>query len=185
MHHFMLDIETLGTAPGSVVLSVGAVKFDLESEILAPIVECSPFYSVITLDSSLKAGCTVDGRTLNWWMQQSPEAREAVFNDPKAIPLRDAASAFAKWSSDHAGPTAIWWAKSSPFDFPLLDVAFRRVGIPPIWNYRKLYDMRVISWLYEKVPVKYPAGVTAHHALHDAWEQAYVLKQYFKQKGTV
>ena len=26
--HAMIDIETLGTEPGSVVLSVGAVKFD-------------------------------------------------------------------------------------------------------------------------------------------------------------
>ena len=32
MNHLMIDLETLGTSADSVVLSVGAVKFDLDSK---------------------------------------------------------------------------------------------------------------------------------------------------------
>lgn len=32
MNHLMIDLETLGTSADAVILSVGAVKFDLESD---------------------------------------------------------------------------------------------------------------------------------------------------------
>ena len=30
MEHIMIDIETLGTKPGSIILSIAAVKFDID-----------------------------------------------------------------------------------------------------------------------------------------------------------
>src|ERR1700721_3055421 len=69
MNHVMADIETLGTRPGSVILSIGAVAFD-HRQGLGP-----EFHVKINQQSSERAGLTVDKGTLAWWMRQSPEAR--------------------------------------------------------------------------------------------------------------
>lgn len=63
--NIMLDLETLGTCPGSVILQIGAVRSNNGLE------------RTITIDSCLRAGLTVDGDTIGWWLRQSEAARRA------------------------------------------------------------------------------------------------------------
>lgn len=68
-NRIMVDLETLGTAPGSVILSIGAVRFDVEEGLL------DEFYVNIDVESSQRLGLTIDGATVMWWMKQSDAAR--------------------------------------------------------------------------------------------------------------
>ena len=79
MRHLMLDLETLGTTPGCVVLSIGAVEFDLDGI-------KSEFRAHIDVDSSTALGLKVDARTVMWWLDQSKEAQNALLQaDPFPI----------------------------------------------------------------------------------------------------
>ena len=82
----MLDIETGGTRPGSVIYSIGAVVFDtFYDESNWP-----TFYSPINRQSCLGYGMTEDPDTILWWDEQSEEAREVIrqANDPASLGIR-------------------------------------------------------------------------------------------------
>ena len=78
MKHVMIDLETLGTKADSVIISIGAVKFDLDSEQM----DDNGFYASVSIDSNLERGRKIDEDTLLWWLQQSTDA-QAVFHEPK------------------------------------------------------------------------------------------------------
>ena len=82
----MLDIEALGSKPGSVILSIGAVKF-AGGKIL------HEFYRRIDPQSCIDAGLKIDVDTVMWWMKQSKEARDALGTG--TMPLTDALDGFA------------------------------------------------------------------------------------------
>ena len=69
----MADIETMGVTPGSAIVSLGAVKFDLTGI-------QDKFYRRICLKSNLGMGLTIDPDTLSWWMKQSDGARAELVN---------------------------------------------------------------------------------------------------------
>ena len=50
--HIMIDTETLDIGPDAVILSLGAVKFDLDSDEI----DDQGFYASVSLDSNLDAG---------------------------------------------------------------------------------------------------------------------------------
>lgn len=97
----MLDLETLGTRPGSVITSIGAVKF-AAGQIT------SDFYVRIDMQSSVEAGLVIDPATLLWWLQRSEKARSELL--APSVPLRSALEAFRVWVGD---PDSEVWAAAS------------------------------------------------------------------------
>ena len=71
MKHVMIDFETLGTAADSVIMSFGAVRFDIESGEM----DDEAFYRSISIESNLEKGRRIDESTLIWWMDQVPQPR--------------------------------------------------------------------------------------------------------------
>lgn len=63
MRNVMIDLETFGTRPGSVIVSIGAVEFSMDG-----IGEA--YYRAIDVASSLLAGLTIDEITVKWWREQ-------------------------------------------------------------------------------------------------------------------
>jgi len=63
----------LGTTPGCVILSIGAVFFDIDSGKLG-----KNFYSIISQDSCRLVGLKVEQETLKWWNSQSVEAKKLL-----------------------------------------------------------------------------------------------------------
>jgi len=76
-HDIMIDLETLGTTADSVILSIGAVRFNLDTSCVFDGLG-DTFYQVITIDDQSKRH--ISGYTLAWWMGQS-KASQAVFTD--------------------------------------------------------------------------------------------------------
>lgn len=159
--HVMLDLETLGLKPNSVILSVGAALFSLDGQI-------EPLYHRrITIQSCLDAGLEVDGDTVEWWMNQKEENRGRLFA-VKTKPL-----GATLWELDNVvksvRPNGIYvWSHGSNFDTVLYENACKKTGMSIWWDYRNVRDTRT---LFDLANYKYKAS-GIHDALDDAMNQA-------------
>lgn len=156
----MIDTETLGTTPGSVILSIGAVMFGQAGL-------GATFYAPVFLQSCTDVGLTVDPNTITWWMRQSDEARAAAFC-ADAAPLPQVLQDFSDWFVSQGAQRP--WCHGATFDVPLLDAAYKACGMTPPWKYWSVRDTRT---LYDLAGVKVDrTNGTHHNALDDARTQA-------------
>ena len=167
--NIMLDLETLGTRVGSVILSIGAYELETERK----------FYSVIDMKSCFQARLSVDHDTVAWWMKQSDEARQ-VFNDPEKVTLNKALLGLSTWLSKSRSP--IIWGDGSNFDCSLLEAAYRASGqIECPWHYTKVRCYRTLKNLFTGLEKK-RIGVY-HRADSDAETNGLHLKAILESIG--
>ena len=161
MKHVMIDLETLGTHADSVIMSIGAVKFDLDSEQM----DNDGFYASVSIDSNLERGRKVDESTLVWWLNQSAEA-QIVFHEPKQS-LDSALSSLADWLGHNKRNP---WSNGADFDLPMLAHAYASMGWEAPWQYSNSRCVRT----YRSLPAaaRMPKLGNDHHALRDAINQA-------------
>jgi 3'-5' exoribonuclease Rv2179c-like domain len=131
----MLDLETLGTTPGCVILSIGAVAFDSTAVF-------STFEVLIDPRSCQRAGLTIDADTVMWWLGQEEAARAAFFQEP-AIPLNVALEQFSFWMNASERPARLW-SKGPSFDAAVLAAAYRAVRLDVPWDFRQERCVRTI-----------------------------------------
>jgi hypothetical protein len=168
----MLDLETLGTAPGSVITAIGAVateggKIDLK----------------ISVTDCLYYGLTVDPDTLSWWRKQSRSTWEEQTNGQSR--LVPALALFSEWigrlrqgpEGAATGARLRLWGDSASFDLTLLASAYRAAGLTPPWNYREECCYRTLRTVLKSDK---PASKTAHGALSDAHAQLTHLQEMLK-----
>ncbi|MFN3584868.1 3'-5' exonuclease [Phenylobacterium sp.] len=168
----MVDLETMGTRPGSVICSIGAVAFDPVNGVMG-----SRFYRVIDQASCEAAGLTKDPATVEWWSRQSEEAREALARDPR--PLFNVLIEFASWWRDVGGVEL--WAHGANFDEVLLSAAHRAVHVPVLWDF---WNVRCTRTLYAAAGVKPDRAKGVHHnALTDAENQAEAVCRAYRILG--
>jgi hypothetical protein len=159
--HIMLDLETLGTKPGAVIRSIGAVAFDPRALTLG-----APFYANVDRASCEAIGLLVDPDTEAWWAKQSPEARARLETDP--LPIGEAISRFEVFWREAEGRQI--WGHGASFDAPILEAAFRALGRRTPWPFSACRDTRT---LYEMAGVEPDRTDGLHHdALADAMSQA-------------
>lgn len=171
MNHVMIDLETLGTQPGSTILSIGAVLFDPS----LPVSECigKEFYCVVSRESSLRYGMTISQDTLDWWEKQSPEARSVL--DAASTGGEDMSVALANLARFIPSGAKVW-SNGANFDQPLLDVAYDRVGQQIPWRYYNSRCYRTILSLFPEEKSVRPETVCAHNALEDArWQTKHMV----------
>jgi hypothetical protein len=170
MKHVMVDKETLDTIASGVILSIGAVKFDLSTDKI----DDNAFYASVSIDSNLAAGRTVSESTLMWWMKQTPEA-QAVFHEPKQS-LKGALEDFCAWFGD----AEFIWSNGADFDIPMMAHALRSFGMEPPW---KFYNARCVR-TYKNIPGMKNIKVEnelKHNALSDAMSQARLVQAIHKK----
>lgn len=152
----MIDIETLGLEPGSVILSIGAVKFDLDG--LGEEWSCS-----VDLESCQESGLQIDANTLEWWLSQESEVQHILTG---GVPLTEALEQLSRFYGDC---TEVW-ANSPAFDCSHLEHAYDAVGIVQPWTYSEKRDVRTIVNL--PVAPDMEQDGNEHDALDDARYQA-------------
>jgi hypothetical protein len=150
----MLDIETLGTRPGAVVLSAALVRFSDEAHVQIN----------LRVDEQQALGLTIDPDTHAWWGTQDPLAWAKATENPQ--PLSVALPYIASWIA-WAGPDPLIWAHGASFDGPLLEEVYRRAGVACPWRFWSLRDTRTLYDL-AGVNVKDYAVPPPHVALNDA-----------------
>lgn len=166
MKDVMVDLETLGTVPGCVVLSIGAVAFDPSSGQLG-----EEFYCVISTESCKASGLETNQDTIDWWSKQSDQAREVLAHaDEGGLTLEEAMTKFTQYLEGFGIKQVRVWGNGSDFDNAILACCYQAVGQTPPWVpwnnrcYRTLKNM-------VKGPRLKREG-TYHNALDDAKTQA-------------
>ncbi len=168
MNDCMTDLETLGTDPDCIVVSLGAVFFDLEKKVLGP-----TFYMIAEVDEQISRGRKPSGSTIKWWLQQSDAAKK-VFHE-QAKPMAVVLTTFVQWYKANNSKGAFVWGNGSTFDITILEDLFRDYKIPCPWGYNKAMDLRTFKRFVAKGEQVKKGGVN-HHALDDAISQAqYVM----------
>lgn len=159
----MVDIETLGTGPSAVILSIGAVAFNADG------VDPYWFYLNIDPQSAVDSGMKLSVSTIMWWMQQSDAAR-AVFKQQGA-PLKQALESFSTFCKQFGTASELRvWGNGATFDNVILTSAYGLVGVEKPWGYSGDRCYRTLKSLYPTVTQE-KVG-TAHNALDDATYQA-------------
>lgn len=156
-----IDLETLGTTPGSVILALGAQEFNPRTGDMG-----RSFYVNIDRESCEAAGLTTSADTLKWWDLQSPIAKAQLLN-PTPLPLIAGLRHFSRFYSRNIGYI---WGHGSTFDVSLLDAAYRAFHMTPPWKFHAARDTRTLLAL-AGVEVSRERGVH-HYALTDAQRQA-------------
>ena len=176
MNNVMLDLETFGTLPGSVIRSVGAVMFDPHGEGTG-----AEFYMNVDDASCGAAGLTKDAGTIRWWADVSRRrANEQLLKDTHDI--KDACESFRTWFRKNGG--VFLWSQGSNFDEVLMGCAMRSVKVVQPWKFSDARDTRTAYDIsgFNSYGVK-RAG-TYHNALDDAKHQVLcVQRSYAKVKG--
>jgi hypothetical protein len=161
----MVDLETLGTAADSVILSIGAVRFDALSDHIDDVA----FYASISIESNLRHRRTLSEQTLCWWLQQSPEAQAVFFEDKMELP--DALDEFLAWCT-RSQDDECFWSNGADFDLPMLKNALENAGLPAPWKFWNTRCVRTLRALPQAADAPKPPNPLAHNALEDALAQA-------------
>lgn len=163
--HYMLDIETLGTKPGCVVLEYALRHFLNEDE-------DSGKYSVasagttdvrIDVDAQVKAGAVIEFDTLKWWLNTDPLRLQNIINDE----YTQTPSFAAKWLQDSFYWQSITiWARDPDFDCTIMEDFYSRFGTPGkrIWHFANKRSHRT---LMDLAGIKHVPAKDAHSAVAD------------------
>ena len=171
MKHVMLDAETLGTTASAVIMSIGAVKFDLESDAISD----DGFYASITIESNLDLGRRIQEDTLTWWLKQTPTAQR-VFHEEKTN-LETALIDLADWIGKD---DMFVWSNGADFDLPMLSHAFSQIDAKTPWKFWNSRCFRTYKNLPGAKNVHVPLAGEKHNALSDAYQQAQTAQAIHK-----
>ncbi|WP_437918957.1 3'-5' exonuclease [Sphingobacterium sp. LRF_L2] len=158
----MIDIETLGTRPYSVILTVAAVRFDSKTGIVG-----DTFYDRISVKNSLENEFVTDADTLKWWGTQPSETMREAFCGESSV--ENAMVGLMDFVGDNSDTRV--WANSPSFDLSLIRNACERLLIHVQWNYGQERDVRTLSNLNPEIRYTVPFVGNKHDALADCRHQ--------------
>lgn len=144
----MLDLETLGTKEGSIILSVAMKTFNVD--VLRAPKEEFDIHQHISVLSSLFHHLRSDESTEEWWMRQTATARQKVLDGQRdAVDVENVMhllyQLLKKWGEKYN--LYIWGRGVGSFDLPLLDAVMRTVmgeGYKTPWKYWAAMDVRTL-----------------------------------------
>lgn len=170
----MIDLETMGTDPGTQVLTIGGVKFD-------PFNYTEPhseFYYRFDIDEQMELGRSIDQDTLdNFWAKQPKEIIEEAFTPEGRTDCRTILKALKKW---YVGCDEIW--SQGSFDINIMENMCRQMDEPIPWPFWAVNDLRTLLRRMPADPRKDKA-FAAHNALEDCKQQVYALRKSFQHFG--
>jgi len=207
--HCMLDLETWGTGPDALIISIGAVMFDtadasymfdVEERVLPmdKVIESWDKFHVAIDPCTCMKSQSIEAGTLMWWMDK--DRREALDSwlGMEKVDFHTALEGFSLWYRAHtvspdqpinAPEQRIEipvWGNASTFDNVILRRAFDMSGITCPWSFRLDSCYRTMRRLF-----KSSGGVddlpafdgVAHNALNDAVYQATNLLYLMEESG--
>lgn len=170
----MIDIETLGTVPGSTIISIGAVCF-------AENMPEQEWYKIDIGPISRRNSYwfTEDPSTIAWWERQSYPAKE-VYDKSRTseLSIKNALKAF----KDNLPVDLRIWSNGADFDIPLLNYAFRIVSLDSPWSHKNSRCYRTIKNQHLNISADASSGIK-HNALEDALYQTRHLLKIVKMGG--
>jgi len=174
--HGMIDLETLGVEPDSVVITLGAIKFDSYSD-TEP--HDGLYLRCDIEEQSEKYNRSIDDNTLAWWGRQEQNIQDEAFGDHEnRVNMDTLTKAINKWC---VGLDQLW-CQGPLFDYAILQNLYKQVGKPCPWNYWQIRDSRTLFSMMPSDPRK-AIQEEAHNALADCYYQAKCVQSTFKHFG--
>lgn len=165
--HVMIDLETLGTSHDAVILSIGAVKFDPETNTIS-----DRFHVGVEPESCVQWGLRMDPKTVMWWMGFEREAARNRLVAMQKLDLPTVLEGFQMWYGLQSLPT---WGNGATFDNVILRTAYEKLEMPCPWQF---WDDRCYRTMKNLRPdIKLQRVGVLHDALEDATSQAIHLQQ--------
>lgn len=161
--HMMVDLETLGTTGDSVIMSIAAIPFNIESGATD-----EPFYANISIQSCLDHGLTVEGSTVAWWMQQDDVAIRRLFEGTAHLlgtALADLSTKFGLYQDLKV------WGNSARFDLGILEHAYAKAELRIPWEFRNERDVRTLVSFAPDIKKEMKFEGTPHNAIDDCLHQ--------------
>ena len=171
MNNIMIDIETMGHVPYSAIVSIAAVRFDIENGAVG-----EEFFTVVDLKSCIDIGLVMTAETVMWWMPQSDEARNHFVN----AQMEHIESALVRLNY-FIHNTDYVWGNSARFDLGILSDAYRKANISEPWDFRNERDVRTISALMPEVRGKMPFAGIKHNPVNDCKHQIMYVCEIYKR----
>lgn len=172
MKHLMIDLETLGNGSNSVICSIGAVEFNLQTGETG-----REFYEVVDIQSCINAGLRIDGSTVQWWLIQSEAARQEIAKKGtflKTALLGLASAAQFDWNDVQV------WGNGARFDLGILADAYRACGLQAPWKHYNERDVRTLVAFAPEVKKNATHAGVAHNALSDCHHQIAYCSKIFQ-----
>ena len=160
MKRYMIDLETLGMKHDAMILSIGAVQFDLDG----PLKDRELYIELVTYS---RACNSIDPGTVKFWIEETKKG-----NPP---PMSGTASPYYACCQliDFMGVLERddeLWVNGTDFDIPKLQHLFETNGATIPWKYNQVLDLRTLSKLFPDVT--WLVNEHKHNALSDARCQA-------------
>jgi DNA polymerase III epsilon subunit-like protein len=173
--HAMIDLETLDTKPSCTILTLGAVKFDPNSDAEPH----SELYFKINIDEQSQLGRTVSDDTIKWWSQQDAKVQEEAFSETGRIDVNTVANELTKWIHN----TDVIWGHGYGFDITILEDYFRMLNRPIPWQFWQVRDSRTLFSAMKNGDPRKGMQTDLHNALADAYYQAKSVQMAYKELG--
>lgn len=154
----MIDIETLGSKPGSVIVAIAAVRFDLDTGNVK-----KSYVSHVDPDSCVKKGLKIEVDTLKWW------AEKDNFLDiiSGTTPIYEALRGLRNYLEEDD----IIWANAPTFDLKIIEAAYKAHCHAVPWNYYNERCVRTLSSLNPEIRKNTEFIGDRHDPLDDCYHQ--------------
>lgn len=168
----MLDLETLSTRPDSVILTLGAVKFnpwgdDVDAE--------SGLYLRVDVDEQLALHRHVQEETIAWWGKQDAEVFEEAMGEKNRVSLDKMTADLNRFL---VGVESIW-CQGPAFDIVILENLYRQLVKPTPWQFWQIRDSRTLFSVHGDPRDK--KRQAAHNALMDCYYQAIGVQEIYRK----
>lgn len=180
MNHLMLDLETIGKRSNAGIIAIGAAFFCPHTG-----QQGKTFYVNVDIHSSIERGLSVNGSTIQWWMQQSDNAR-AIFNATDAVELECALHDLIRFINANANDfnTLQVWGNGASFDCVILRNAYTACEMLAPWQYWNERDVRTVVELGKQIDLnpkkKNRFEGTQHNALDNASHQVNYVREIWQ-----
>ncbi|HLO43882.1 MAG TPA: 3'-5' exonuclease [Leadbetterella sp.] len=167
----MVDLETLGTKPGAVILSVALVEWNWKGEIGKKGVFKFP------LAESVSIGFMIEPGTVDWWNRQDKQA----FAEALDYELGDGDfNAMIRFFQSSGDVEMSVWGNGARFEFGLLAEYFEKRNIALPWKHTMERDVRTIVSLLPEVKKMWNFVGNKHNPLDDCENQIGYLVETLK-----
>lgn len=160
--HIMADLETVGNKSNSAIVSIGAIKFNLDTGQTG-----EEFYRKIDLQSCLDVGLVVNASAIYWWMKQNEVARYELAQGGQ--PLLEVLHDLDEWINSDGNKPQLW-GNGARFDIGLLEDAYVACGYHEMpWDFHNELDLRTLAYFRPEIKKQVIAETKEplHHPITD------------------
>jgi len=176
----MLDIETLGPGPGSVIASLALVPFNLNGK---PLVSHDPLLLNYNIGEQLALGYAIDQNTIEWWMKNEHRARMDAFAGSTYFETGVLYLANYMRSITEQFATYRLWATSAKLDYGCISYTWAKQGVPYPFDHRSEHCARTVRNLTKMLIPNYKLDADKgrnHDAFQDCMVQIGQLQEQYQ-----